>query len=86
MGQIVRKIELRSDVAILDLERLQPLLLVEVGRPLRQEDLARSLRNLQASGWVSEVEVFVDSTPEGVEVMFATWGRIQVKRSPSPVS
>ncbi len=79
VGQIVRKIELRSDVATLDLERLQPLLLVEVGRPLRQEDLARSLRNLQASGWVSEVEVFVDSTPEGVEVIFVTWGRIQVE-------
>ena len=79
VGQVVQRINLRSDVANLDLERLRPLLLIEVGHPLSQEDLARSLRNLQASGLVSEVEVFVDPMPDGVEVTFVTWGRIQVE-------
>ena len=79
VGRIVQTIELRSDVADLDLERFRPLLLVEVGRPLRQEDLARSLRNLQASGLVSEVEIFVEPTADGVTVILVAWGRIQVR-------
>lgn len=79
-GQVVQGIRLHSDVAHLDLDRLQPLLLVEIGEPLSHEDLARSLRNLQASGLVSEVEVFVEPVADGVDVTFATWGRIQVEK------
>ena len=79
VGRTVTGIQLRSDVADLDLERLSPLLLVEVGEPLSREALARSLRNLQASGLVSEVEVFVDPVEGGVAVTFATWGRVQVE-------
>ncbi len=79
-GETVTAIRLHSDVAELDLERLQPLLLVEIGEPLTQEDLSRSLRNLQASGLVSEVELFLEPSPGGVDVVLAIWGRVQVER------
>lgn len=79
IGQTIRRLKLRSDVPDLDLERLQPMLLLEIGSPLTQEVVARSLRNLQASGLVSEVEAYVDAVPGGVEVTLAAWGRIQVE-------
>ena len=79
-GQNVVRIEVRSDVQKLSLDRLGSLLVVEVGRPFSRGDLARSLRNLQASGLISEAEGYVDSTPEGIVITLAAWGRVQVEK------
>ncbi len=79
-GQMVTRIELLTDVVHIPRERIGPLIVPRAGAVFRQDELARTLRNLQASGLVSEVEAFVDPDPDGVVIRFAAWGRIQVER------
>lgn len=60
-GPIVRAIEIRSETAIpqdvLE-EDVLPLLELQVGAPLTQERASRTLRNLQATGIASEIELY----------------------------
>ena len=77
----VSEIEIRSDASSLDLVEVQNLIAVEVGKPVDADLIARSLRNLQASGLASEVEAFARLGPDGGTVVsFALWSRIQVER------
>ncbi len=81
IGGAVIEIEIRSDAPSLDLTELQNLISVEVGQPVNADLIARSLRNLQASGLASEVEAFTRSGIDGgVVVTFVLWSRIQVER------
>ena len=79
-GRTVTRIDLLADVSGISRDRVRPLIVSRVGDVFRQDDLARTLRNLQASGLVSEAEVFVESVPEGVVNTHAAWGRVQVER------
>lgn len=76
-AETVTRIEVRSDVEVSE-SRIERLLAARVGEPLLPDTLARSLRNLQASGLFSEAEAFVNPSADGVEVTFSVWGRILV--------
>lgn len=78
-GRPIERIELRGDVPMLPLARLRQLLVLQPGAPFRLSGVAKSLRNLHASGLVSEVEAYAEPSPAGVVVTFALWGRIQVE-------
>ena len=80
IGSPVSAIEYRSDTAGLNIVELQNLIAVEVGVPLTQDQIARSLRNIQASGSSSEAEVLIrPASDAGVVVTFVLWSRIQVE-------
>ena len=79
-GRPVTRIEVLADAPGITRDRVEPLIVPRAGGAFRQDDVARTLRNLQASGLVSEAEAFVEAEPEGVAITFATWGRIQVER------
>jgi outer membrane protein assembly complex protein YaeT len=59
-GPVVQAIEIRSETPLGEeiLEDLLPLLNVEVGQPLTDERVSRTLRNLQATGIASEIELY----------------------------
>ncbi len=80
IGTPVSAIEIRSDASALPLEEVQNLIALEIGLPLDTDQISRSLRNLQASGLASEIEVFLRSGVDGGTVVtFALWSRIQVE-------
>ncbi|MES1245303.1 MAG: POTRA domain-containing protein [Acidobacteriota bacterium] len=59
IGPTVNAIEIRSEVRPDDSEELERLLSFQVGEPLTDEAVESTLRNLQASGYASSVEVYV---------------------------
>jgi outer membrane protein assembly factor BamA len=68
----VTAVEIRSDTDISDrLAEIQGLLAVEPGQPFTREAAARTLRNVQASGVASEIELYTrpDEAGTGVVVM-----------------
>jgi outer membrane protein insertion porin family len=72
LGPLVTAIEIRSDTDISDrLAEIQGLLAVEPGQPFTAEAAARTLRNVQASGVASEIELYTrpDEAGTGVVVM-----------------
>lgn len=67
-GPPVDSIEIRSEVELDEeqLEDLQRLITFEPGDPLTEEEISRTLRNVQASGIASEVELYTRPA-EGTE-------------------
>ncbi|HEX3128088.1 MAG TPA: outer membrane protein assembly factor BamA [Thermoanaerobaculia bacterium] len=59
IGPTVSAIEIRSEVQPDNPEELERLLSFQVGEPLTDEAVQSTLRNLQASGYASSVEVYV---------------------------
>lgn len=57
-GPIVTSIEIRSEVEPDDADELARLLSFEIGEPLTEENVRSTLRNLQASGFASSVEIY----------------------------
>lgn len=76
---VIRAIELRSEVP-LQLEReLTDYLALEVGEPLTEEAVHRTLNNLHASGQVSRVSVSTFPAAEGgVVVALSLWPNVMV--------
>jgi outer membrane protein assembly complex protein YaeT len=64
-GPVVTAIEVRSDAALDPLLDLETLIEVEIGRPLTDDDVRHTLRNLQASGTASEIELYTRDDPAG---------------------
>ncbi len=76
----VRAIELRGNLRVRDLEAFRQLLAIEVGQPMSERAVRRTLTNLLASGLTSEVEV--RSRPAsggGVVAVVVAWGAVQVE-------
>lgn len=75
---VVRSIEIRSDGALEEVDGVTRLITIEVGKPLDEEAVRRTLRNLQASGRASEIEVL--SRAEGtVDVLVVLWQAYEVE-------
>lgn len=72
-GEIVQEIEIRSDIELDEerLDELRDLVTIAPGQPLTDDQVARTLRNVQASGITSEVELYTRpaETGEGVVAM-----------------
>ena len=60
----VAALELRSDLPAAAVEKLRPLILLEVGEPFSDERIRRTLRNLQASGKVAQAAVYSEPVAE----------------------
>lgn len=80
VGLPVARVEILSDVPVPRARELVDLLAVEAGRPLGHDEIARSLRNLQASGVAGEIEARVRRAGDGLVVSFDLWGRLQVEK------
>lgn len=80
--QRVAAIELRSDARLTegDLDRLAELVTFAPGEVLTDGAVARTLRNLQASGIVSRVAVLTRAHPsgDGVVAVIAVWANVVV--------
>jgi outer membrane protein assembly complex protein YaeT len=80
--QRVAAIEFRSDARLTEeeLDRLAELVVFAPGATLTDGAVARTLRNLQASGIVSRVAVLTRAHPsgDGVVAVIALWGNIVV--------
>lgn len=59
IGPSISAIEIRSEIQLADSEELERLLSFQVGEPLTDESVQSTLRNLQASGYASSVEIYV---------------------------
>ena len=78
----ISSIEIRSDTDLSDrLEELQGLLTITPGEALTDADVARTLRNVQASGIASEVEIYTrpDDSGAGVVAMLVLRPVVRVK-------
>ena len=74
-------LEIRSDAPLNEDLELQELIEVQVGKPLDEEDVRHTLRNLQASGVASGIEVYTREDPEagGVVVVIVFRAVVQVE-------
>jgi len=81
VGPTVTAIEIRSEAPPEDPDELARLLGFEVGEPLTEESVRGTLRNLQASGLASSVEIYTqpDETGLGVEVLVVLRGIVRVR-------
>ncbi len=78
-GPLLRSIEIRSDGVIDEVERITRLITLEVGKPLDEEQVRRTLRNLQASGRASEIEVHArEGDGGGVDAVLVLWQAYEV--------
>lgn len=66
-GPVVTAIEVRSDAPLDDSLDLETLIETEVGQPLDEEEVRHTLRNLQATGTASEIELYTRDDPDGPE-------------------
>ena len=80
-GPIVTAIEVRSDAPLDDSFDLETLIETEVGQPLDEEEIRHTLRNLQATGTASEIELYTRDDPEnnGVIVIVVFRAVVQVE-------
>ncbi|HXU29961.1 MAG TPA: outer membrane protein assembly factor BamA [Thermoanaerobaculia bacterium] len=86
-GPIVKAIEIRSDTPIDPKEDLLSLLSIEVGQPLSDLAIRRTLANLQASGAIAHAAIYsrpADGTPANPEspevvAIVALWASVQVE-------
>ncbi len=82
-GPIVRSIELRSETPIEPVEDLLSVLSIEVGKPLSDLAVRRTLANLQASGAIAHAAIYsrpADDNPEGgVIAIVALWASVRVQ-------
>ncbi|HVR97832.1 MAG TPA: POTRA domain-containing protein, partial [Thermoanaerobaculia bacterium] len=78
-GPVVEAIEIRSAAPLGDLDELTALLSVEVGEPLSDDRVSRTLRNVQASGIASEIELYTrPGEGEGVVAILVLQPSVQV--------
>ncbi len=76
----VRAIEFRGNFRVANLDAIRQLLAIEVGQPLSERAVRRTLTNLHASGLTSEVEVRSrPATGGGVVAVVVAWGAVQVE-------
>ncbi|HEX7184576.1 MAG TPA: POTRA domain-containing protein [Thermoanaerobaculia bacterium] len=72
-GPVVTAVEIRSEVELEEeqLEELERLITLEVGKPLTEEEIASTLRHVQATGIGSQAELYSqpDETGQGVVAM-----------------
>ena len=64
-GPVVTAVEIRSDAPLDPSLDLETLIEVEAGKPLTDDDIHHTLRNLQASGTASEIELYTRDDPAG---------------------
>ncbi len=62
---VVTAVEVRSDAPLDKSLDLENLIETEPGKPLDGEDIRHTLRNLQATGTASEIEIYTRDDPEG---------------------
>jgi outer membrane protein assembly factor BamA len=77
---VVSSIELRSDVELPDAEELLRSVSVEVDQPLDREDVARSLRNLHATGVAGQIEAYLLGSEQRPTLVFVIRGRTLVEK------
>ncbi len=85
-GPMVKAIEIRSDTPVDPKEDLESLLSIEVGKPLSDLAIRRTLANLQASGAIAHAAVYSrpaensknPETPEVVAIV-ALWASVRVE-------
>lgn len=68
-GPVVTAVEIRSDAPLDEDLDLENLIETEVGQTLDEEDVRDTLRNLQATGTASEIELYTQDDPEGEGVL-----------------
>ncbi|MCB1053897.1 MAG: outer membrane protein assembly factor BamA [Acidobacteria bacterium] len=76
---VVSSIELRGDFPPSVVGVLRPLVVIDAGRPLDDEEMRRTLRNLQASGLVAEAAVYSRPDPDrsgAVVAIVALWPEV----------
>lgn len=85
-GPIVRAIEIRSETPIEPKEDIEALLSIEVGKPLSDLVIRRTLANLQASGAIAHAAIYSrpvaePNHPENTEVVaiVALWASVRVE-------
>ena len=82
-GPIVRGIEIRGDAPVDPDEDLASLLSIEVGKPLSDLAIRRTLANLQASGAIAHAAVYSHPAPSGrdgeVIAIVALWASVRVE-------
>ncbi|HXU46916.1 MAG TPA: outer membrane protein assembly factor BamA [Thermoanaerobaculia bacterium] len=79
-GPILRSIEIRSEVSFAEEEDIDSLLAIEVGRPLADRDVRKTLANLQASGSVAHCAIFERPAADGgVVAVVAIWPAVRVE-------
>jgi outer membrane protein insertion porin family len=77
---LVRAIDLRSDILDLDRAEVRRLLAVEVGAPLAEDAVRRTLTNLYASGIPGQVELLSAPTDDGgVRLTLVLWANVRVE-------
>ncbi len=79
-AEMVRAVEVRTDLRLERPRELLAALAVAPGEPLDEDAVARSLRNLNASGRAGEIEAWVEPSDGGVRLIFALWGRVLVRQ------
>lgn len=72
-------IEVRSDVAVERPQEVLGAIAVAPGEPLAPEAVARSLRNLNASGRAGSIEAWAVPAPGGVRLVFVLGARVVVR-------
>ena len=78
---IITAVEIRSDAPLGESLDLESLIETEPGQPLDEEDVRHTLRNLQATGTASEIELYTQEDPEagGVIVVIVFRAVIRVE-------
>lgn len=77
----IEAIEIRSDAGLPELQKLERLLALEVGGPFSDEAVRTTLRNLQATGQATEIEIHSrpGSQPESVVAEVVLWRVFEVE-------
>lgn len=70
----LREIEIRSDASPAQLEQVRDLVVLELGAPLSNEAVRRTLANLYATGVAKEVELSVRRRDDGLVATLVIWG------------
>jgi outer membrane protein insertion porin family len=65
LGPVITAVEIRSDAPLDESLNLEDLIEVEVGKPLNDVAVRRTLRNLQATGNAANLELYTRDDPEG---------------------
>ena len=78
-GPLVTAIEVRSETPIENPRDLEQMLAIEVGKALDDEQVRRTLRNVQASGLASQIEIYTRPAAPGPGVVAVLVLRPQVR-------